>query len=111
MVGPRAKKGKGVLGGTKKEGKDVLSDIEEEGVLSSAKSLITFENNGNDDNLDGCIFDLDDDNEFRDECWCAEELPSTSKDSLTNPLEEEMFSPYNIRHPRSAAWWLMDHVA
>ncbi|KAJ1177605.1 hypothetical protein NDU88_002858 [Pleurodeles waltl] len=110
VVGPRAKKGKEVQGGTKKEGKDVLRDIQEEGVLSRTKSLRTFESWENDDDLDEYILDLDKDNEFRNECWHADKLPSTSKDSLMNPLGE-MFRPYNIRHPRSADCWPMDHMA
>lgn len=63
-------------------------------------------NNGEaSDIVDEYVLDLDDDNdqEFNSQPK-EEDLPSSSKDSIINPLGEEMFSPLNIRHPRSSEW-------
>ncbi|KAJ1154221.1 hypothetical protein NDU88_006975, partial [Pleurodeles waltl] len=117
LVGPPTKNSKGVLCDMEKKRKDVLSDIHKEGVLSGAKGLQSLEiceiseALGSKDTLDEYILGLDDENEFREEYWVEEELPSSSKEALTDSLGEEMFSPYNMHHLRSAYRWPMDHVA
>lgn len=96
----------GVLGGTKHLGVP-------RGTKYHSAHHNMGDNEFNDDESsdipDEYILDLDEDDQnfYSPE----EELPSSSKDNILDPLGEEMFSPLNLKHPRSFEWWPQDHVA
>ncbi|KAJ1119783.1 hypothetical protein NDU88_007968 [Pleurodeles waltl] len=53
-----------------------------------------------------------DNEEFdQEEFLMEEDLPSSSKDVIRDPLGEKMFFPDNIKHPRSAELCPLEHVA
>ncbi|KAJ1193380.1 hypothetical protein NDU88_002678 [Pleurodeles waltl] len=99
---------KGVLSSTNRKNvlsgaKDISSQIDESGIEHLSEK--------EEEHFDEYVLDLDNDGEDRNNLFDAEKGPSTSKDLIKNPFGEEMFSRYDICHPRSADWWLLDHVA
>ncbi|KAJ1157990.1 hypothetical protein NDU88_010686 [Pleurodeles waltl] len=62
--------------------------------------------------VDDYILDLDQGISDGDDLFLNNDTPSSSsKDVIIDPLGEEMFNPHNIKHPKSAVWYPLEHVA
>ncbi|KAJ1080205.1 hypothetical protein NDU88_000425 [Pleurodeles waltl] len=60
--------------------------------------------------LDEYVLDLEQGDFDVDDLFTEDKAPTTSKGIVKDPMGEEMFSPHNIRHPRSAEWWPLNHA-
>lgn len=102
---------KGVLSGTKHLGVHRGTNYPSAPIHDSLADDVVFSNDDNtSDFVDEYVLDLDED---EDDLTQSFELdaPSSSRDSILDPLGEEMFSPLNIKHPRSYEWFPHDHVS
>ncbi|KAJ1155661.1 hypothetical protein NDU88_008390 [Pleurodeles waltl] len=62
------------------------------------------------DEYDEHILDMNDENDL-DEFDVLEGKETGKKRQVQNPLGHTLFEPSDVKHPRSAEWWPMHHVA
>ncbi|KAJ1159010.1 hypothetical protein NDU88_011680 [Pleurodeles waltl] len=118
LVCQNTKRMRCVLSNTQQK-KGVLSGTNRNDNLGGSKEMNSQSDEANsesisekkEDKFNEYGLDLDIAEGDKDEWLQMDEGPSTLKDVIKYPLGEEMFSPYEIRHPRSEDWWLLDHVA